>query len=109
MTQAVEVNFEGHQPRDCGEHRTLGSHRAWCYDCSQYCYPDAGCNGCEIPALTADRDRARDIAVALEQQNAAALALHFPIGGPTYESRHRCVQCRLVWPCATAVALGVEP
>jgi hypothetical protein len=25
-------NFVGHQPRTCGEHRTVGPHRAWCFD-----------------------------------------------------------------------------
>lgn len=47
-------NFEGHQPRECGEHRTVGPHRAWCYDCSEWCYSydrDAGCKGCRIPML----------------------------------------------------------
>lgn len=52
----AEPNFEGHEPRGCGEHRTAGAHRAWCYDCSEWCYPDsetdllvAGrCNGCRV-------------------------------------------------------------
>lgn len=46
-------NFEGHQPRECGEHRTVGSHRAWCYDCTEWCYPDddMGCKGCMVPSL----------------------------------------------------------
>lgn len=46
-------NFEGHQPRDCGEHRTVGAHRAWCHDCSEWCYPriDMACKGCEIVQL----------------------------------------------------------
>ena len=44
-------NFEGHQPRACGDHRTVGSHRAWCFDCSEWCYPnfDAGCIRCRHP------------------------------------------------------------
>ena len=40
-------NFEGHSPRECGEHRTLGVHRAWCFDCSEYCYPSTPCVRCE--------------------------------------------------------------
>lgn len=44
-------NFYGHQPRDCGEHRTVGPHRAWCYGCSEWCYPSDGCMGCRLPAL----------------------------------------------------------
>jgi hypothetical protein len=49
-------NFEGHQPRDCGEHRTVGDYRAWCFDCSQWCYPrpDGACNGCRVPMLEAE-------------------------------------------------------
>jgi hypothetical protein len=45
------TNFEGHTPRDCGEHRTVGAHRAWCHDCREWCYPGAGCQGCELPGL----------------------------------------------------------
>ena len=46
-------NFEGHQGRDCGEHRTVGSHRAWCFDCTAWCYPEEGCPGCQVPQLLA--------------------------------------------------------
>jgi hypothetical protein len=42
--------WEGFAERECGEHRTLGG-RAWCYDCSAYCYPEAPCPGCELPVL----------------------------------------------------------
>lgn len=48
--------FEGYVERECGEHRTLGG-RAWCYDCSTYCYPDAPCPGCELPALRTENER----------------------------------------------------
>lgn len=27
-------NFDGHTERECGEHRTVGPHRVWCFDCS---------------------------------------------------------------------------
>lgn len=43
--------FVGHEPRECGEHRTVGDHRAWCHDCSEWCYPRIPCNGCEIIGL----------------------------------------------------------
>lgn len=51
-------NFEGHQPRECGEHRTVGPHRAWCYDCSMWCYPhlEMACHRCRIPMLEAALD-----------------------------------------------------
>lgn len=45
---AADGMFEGHQPRGCGEHRTVGS-RAWCFDCSEWCYPDSGCIRCRYP------------------------------------------------------------
>lgn len=49
--------FHGHQPRECGEHRTVGTHRAWCYQCQEWCYPSTSeglpCRGCELPMLRA--------------------------------------------------------
>jgi hypothetical protein len=39
-------SFYGFQSRDCGEHRTVGPHRAWCFDCSEWCYPAAPCARC---------------------------------------------------------------
>ncbi len=41
------TDFHGHTPRRCGEHRTVGSHRAWCHDCGEWCYPSAPCRGCQ--------------------------------------------------------------
>ncbi len=43
--------FEGHHPRACGEHRTVGKHRAWCYDCREWCYPsfEMACIRCRHP------------------------------------------------------------
>lgn len=38
--------FVGFAPRRCFEHRTVGSHRAWCHECRTWCYPDDPCNGC---------------------------------------------------------------
>lgn len=70
-----ETNFEGHPGRECGEHRTVGAHRAWCYDCTEWCYPsdDGACKGCELPAV-----RAR--AVAAEAGLAAAQAKIAAVG-----------------------------
>lgn len=39
--------FVGHKPRICEEHRTVGAHRAWCFDCSEWCYPDTPCELCK--------------------------------------------------------------
>lgn len=44
--------FDGHDGRQCGEHRTTG-HRAWCFDCSEWCYPNIPCRGCELPRMRA--------------------------------------------------------
>jgi hypothetical protein len=45
--------FEGHDRRECGEHRTVGPHRAWCLDCRMWCYPRDPCVGCK-PSLPDD-------------------------------------------------------
>lgn len=51
--------FEGHEPRDCGEHRATIK-RAWCFDCSEWCYEIAPCKGCAQPVvLTALRNIAQ--------------------------------------------------
>jgi hypothetical protein len=52
----TEPPFEGHPDRECGEHRTLGG-RAWCHDCTEYCYPGGPCKGCELPQLRAENAR----------------------------------------------------
>ncbi len=41
--------FLGFEPRGCGEHRTVGSYRAWCFDCSEWCYPQEPCARCGSP------------------------------------------------------------
>jgi len=48
--------FAGYSCRECGEHRTVGSRRAWCFDDSEWCYSsgiDMACRGCEIASLRA--------------------------------------------------------
>lgn len=54
-------NFEGHADSECGEHRTVGPHRAWCYNDTEWCYPHAPCRGCELPILRAVADAAQAI------------------------------------------------
>ena len=53
MTEVWDENggFEGWTPRACREHRTVGPHRAWCYDCAEWCYPDPerACIRCRHP------------------------------------------------------------
>jgi hypothetical protein len=58
MSETTAERFEGHDDRECGEHRTTGS-RAWCFDCSEWCYPHAPCKGCELPSLRGAVERVR--------------------------------------------------
>ena len=44
-------NFIGFEIRECGDHRTVGVHRAWCHNCNEWCYPRCPCLGCEIIPL----------------------------------------------------------
>lgn len=46
-------DWEGFQNRECGDHRTTGF-RAWCSDCSEWCYPEIPCKGCELPNLRSE-------------------------------------------------------
>jgi hypothetical protein len=45
--------WAGADGRECGDHRSTGQ-RSWCFDCTEWCYPESPCRGCELPAL---RDR----------------------------------------------------
>lgn len=45
--------WHGEEHRECGEHRTVGAHRAWCHDDGEWCYPAIPCRGCELPKLRA--------------------------------------------------------
>ena len=60
--------FEGHDGRECGEHRTTGP-RAWCSNCQEWCYPGILCRGCELPLL---RQRAEQAEAALQRVRQAA-------------------------------------
>lgn len=57
------LHFEGHQPRECGEHRSVGAHRAYCYDCHMWCYPriEAACHGCRNPVIEKLLDDMADV------------------------------------------------
>lgn len=58
MDNAAKTEWEGFADRECGEHRTTGS-RAWCFACSEWCYPTSPCAGCELPKLRRLVDAAR--------------------------------------------------
>ena len=40
-------NFEGFEPRECGEHDSTGD-RAWCVHCEEWCHPDRPCVRCAV-------------------------------------------------------------
>lgn len=54
MPAEAHPNFEGHEKRECGEHRTTGD-RAWCSECSEWCSRGAPCKGCELALLRSQR------------------------------------------------------
>jgi hypothetical protein len=76
--------FEGHQPRRCGAHRTVGPHKAWCHDCRAWCYPDDPCHECGptheqiVADARADERDARNAAYAERDRLVAALSKCFP-------------------------------
>lgn len=60
--------WEGIEGRDCGDHRTVGEHRAWCYDCGEWCYSGvARCRGCAAPTVRSLLAAARKHASALNE------------------------------------------
>ena len=71
--------FEGHDGRECGEHRTTGP-RAWCSNCQEWCYPGILCRGCELPLL---RQRAEQAEAALQRIHAFAVSIQEP-GAPLF-------------------------
>ncbi len=92
-------NFEGRTGRTCGEHRTVGPHRAWCFDCSEWCYPDEPCHGCDPRIYTqAQLDeafaagRAAQLAddIALAEQHDVLYASGEPCGEPYCKDPGRC-------------------
>lgn len=61
---ADQGRFHGHRGGECGQHRTVGHHRAWCFDCHEWCSPRQPCASCERPMLEA---RAHTLEVALRR------------------------------------------
>jgi hypothetical protein len=50
----IDHSFYGRATRRCGEHRTVGPHRAWCLDCAEWCSPAISCGGCSKEVLIYD-------------------------------------------------------
>lgn len=44
------TNYLGCAADGC-EHRTVGPHRAWCFECTEWCYPAAPCVRGELAQL----------------------------------------------------------
>lgn len=84
----TDDDFAGHSRRDCGEHRSTGT-RAWCFDCTEWCYPHAPCVRCEVPQLRARLDRIADA--------------HYKWVGPGGLTSGYCAECDLAHPCPTHV------
>ena len=55
------ANFEGFKGRRCGDHRTVGTYRAWCHDCDEWCYPGSACPGCFPVTMTNESDLAEKL------------------------------------------------
>lgn len=74
----AEGRFLGHDPSEGCEHRTVGSHRAWCLTCGEWCYPNIPCVRCERAILTARGEvDAEDVDTSsLETDLAAVLNKH---------------------------------
>lgn len=84
MESPERPNFEGHENRECGEHRTVGAHRAWCHDDGEWCYPSIPCRGCELPHLRVERD-----ALAGKVLELAGLALYDSLRAMPYVTDDR--------------------
>lgn len=60
-------SWGGRDDRECGEHRPT-INRAWCFDCSEWCYPHSPCVRCEVPELRAIIDKARSLTTDAESE-----------------------------------------
>jgi hypothetical protein len=86
-TPAVAL-FEGRPDRTCGDHHTVGPHRAWCFDDSEWCYPDGPCHGCDPRIYT---QAEMDAAVAAERDRCIRLAVEH---GAVYFAEPRPSTCK---------------
>ena len=132
-TTPAKANFEGHENRECGEHRTVGPHRAWCHDCSMWCYPHDPCFRCkpsaalpddttealreqhrrDLAAVYAERDEMweRKVAALRERDEARRELERLQAAIERVRAVHvvsdigECTDCRASWPCPTVAAL----
>lgn len=119
-TGGLRERFEGHDGRECGEHRTAGG-RAWCFADSEWCSPDIPCRGCELPALRqraeeAERKHAQALdAIAAERRSRLTAEAAVRRGRELHprddSSPHGpwCGTCLTPWPCHTRTALTIKP
>jgi hypothetical protein len=74
------------------EHRTVGSHRAWCFTCSEWCYPDAMCVRCSQEHLDSEVEHLRQRLAAAEAVCEALDASASPVGVTTALDAWRAVK-----------------
>lgn len=91
--QTTAPKFDGHENRECGDHHSTGR-RAWCFACSEWCYPRIPCRGCELPALRAELDERKAAADRIRQIHRIS-----PLGDHCEADLH-------TMPCPTIRALG---
>ena len=67
------------------EHRTVGPHRAWCFQDSEWCYPDSLCPCCDQVRLP-ERWQGLNVGDVLEELRAKVEALPWIVStGPDEE------------------------
>ena len=96
--------FHGHANRRCGEHRTAGG-RAWCFDCTEWCYPrpEAACEGCQSVSADDAREmlaRVRELHQPKPYLSVGGTDMACPICGPVGNGYGPS------YPCATVLAAG---
>lgn len=102
-TEPAEA-FEGLPDRECGEHRTTGP-RAWCFACTEWCYPEEPCKGCELPTLRSALAAAREESGRLREVLVHALD-RYECDFPNEENETDCGNCTR---CLMRAALAREP
>ena len=76
-------NWEGCVERECGDHRTTGR-RAWCFDCTEWCYEAIPCKGCAVPILEAKVARAEALRLAVLHVRDVSYARYEDLGDDGY-------------------------
>jgi hypothetical protein len=98
VPQPAQAFFTGHEPRECGEHRTVGAHRAWCFACTEWCYPSDGCKGCRLGLLcTTEPDEYLPPGPQPEPDEYLHMETPLPPGPRLPEDAGRMCECNHHW------------